>query len=184
MVFRVCRVALGHHQDAEDAFQATFLVFLQRAGRIRQSESLASWLHGVAVRVSRELLARRCRQKRADAARPAPAASEPPHTLERAELAAVLDAEVAGLPPHYRAAVVLCALGGRSRAQAAEELGVPEGTLSSRLAEARRLLAERLAARGFPSAVVGVVLAGETIVAAVPAALVGRTIGILIVVTR
>ena len=107
----------------------------------------------------------------------APAAGEPTDTLEAAELAAVLDAEVAGLPAHYREAVVLCELAGRSRAEAAGELGVPEGTVSSRLATARKLLAERLAARGFPAAVVGAVLASEA--AAVPAALFSRTVGIL-----
>lgn len=177
LVFRVCRRVLAHH-DAEDAFQATFIVLLRRAGQIGKPDSLASWLHGVAVRVSRELLARHRRRQRAETARVAPAAEEPTDTLEAAELAAGLDAEVAGLPAHYRSAVVLCELCGRSRADAGE-LGVPEGTLSSRLAAARRLLAERLAARGFPAAVAGTALSAEALAVPVPAALAARTVGIL-----
>jgi RNA polymerase sigma factor (sigma-70 family) len=178
MVLRVCRRALGHAQDAEDAFQATFVVLLRRAGRIGKPDSLGSWLHGVAVRVSRELLA--ARRRRAEPLATDPAASPSPCPVEQADLAAVVDAEVAGLPGHYRAPVVLCELQGRSRRDAARELGVPEGTLSSRLATAKRLLADRLAGRGLLAATLGAVLSGEAVAARVPAELAARTARLLV----
>jgi RNA polymerase sigma factor (sigma-70 family) len=180
MVLRVCRRVLGHREDAEDAFQATFVVLLRRAGRIGKPDALGSWLHGVAVRVSRELLALRQRRQRAEAAHVGPAAVEPPCPLEHAELAALLDAEVAGLPPRYRAAVVLCALQGRSRKDAARALGVPEGTLSSRLAKAKELLVERLAGKGVAPAALGALLAEEAAAAGMPAALAARTVRVLV----
>src|SRR5438067_13180241 len=74
MVFRVCLRALGHRQDAEDAFQAVFVVLLRRASRITKPNSLASWLHGVAFRVSQELVSMRQRRQRAEATRPGPMA--------------------------------------------------------------------------------------------------------------
>src|SRR5438128_98719 len=98
MVWRVCRRVLGHRQDAEDAFQAALVVLLRRAGRIAKPDSLGSWLHGVAFRVSRELLAMRRRRQKAEAASVEPAGVDPSCPLEHAELAALLDAELANLP--------------------------------------------------------------------------------------
>src|SRR5262249_58664648 len=104
-------------------------------------------LHGVAVRVSRELLAGRQR-RRTEPLVDDPAGVEFGCPAEQTEVAAAVDAEVAGLPAHYRAPVVLCELLGRSRRDAARELGVPEGTVASRLATAPRVLADRLAGGG------------------------------------
>ena len=177
MVLRVCRDVLGHRQDAEDAFQATFIVLLRRAAAIGRPDSLASWLHGVAVRVSGELRATRRRHATVllDGEPVAPADHCP---LERDELAAVVHGELASLPPLYRAPVVLCELLGRSRREAAGELGIREGTLSSRLAKAKRLLAERLAGK-VPSAIVlSTVLVAQA--SPVTAALARRTVRLLV----
>ncbi len=179
MVFRVCRRVLGHRQDAEDAFQAAFVVLLRRADQVAKPDSLGSWLHGVAVRVSREILTvrRRRRQIEAESASPARAdAGEPP---AHDDLAAWLDAELANLPAHYRVPLVLCELQGRSRKDAARELGLAEGTLSSRLANAKKLLGERLATKGVTAVALGSLFAAEA-GAAVPPGLVVRTVQILV----
>jgi RNA polymerase sigma-70 factor (ECF subfamily) len=149
-VLGVCRRVLGNSPDAEDAFQATFLVLVRKADAVRDRDRLAGWLYGVAHRTALEARTRRARRWR----REAPAGEVPdvaaatPDRAEAAELAAVIDGEVGRLPEKYRAAVVLCDLDGRPRAEAAALLGVPEGTLSSRLAEGRRRLCDRLARRG------------------------------------
>src|SRR5262245_326915 len=148
MVLGVCRRVLGHAQDAEDAFQATFLVLVRRAAAIRKRDSVGNWLYGVAYRTSleaRAAAARRHATERQVSTMPEPAVG-PAEPL--GDLRAVLDAELARLPEKYRAALVLCDLQGHARREAARQLGVPEGTLSSRLAAGRRLLADRLARRG------------------------------------
>jgi RNA polymerase sigma factor (sigma-70 family) len=144
MVLGVCRRVLRHQQDAEDAFQATFLVLARKAGSVMNQESVGSFLHGVAHRTAlqaRSVNARRRARERQVEEMPHPtvAAVEPPDWLP------LLDRELGRLPEKYRAAVVLCYLEGRSRREAARQLGVPEGTLSSRLAAARAMLARRLA---------------------------------------
>jgi RNA polymerase sigma factor (sigma-70 family) len=147
MVLGVCRRALGHH-DAEDAFQATFLVLARRAAAVVPRERLAGWLYGVAYRTAvegRRMAARR-RAREApltESVHPAVETGEP-----TADLSAVLDRELSRLPDRLRLPVVLCDLEGRTRRQVARQLGIPDGTLSNRLATARRLLAKRLASRG------------------------------------
>lgn len=150
MVLGVCRRVLPGRADAEDAFQATFLLLVRRAGSLRAPGALANWLHGVARRTALEArtLAARRRDRERLAVRPEPTADP-----FGDDTAVVLDAEVAALPEPYRAAVVLCDLGGKTRAEAAAELGVPEGTVASRLARGRTLLADRLTRRGLAPAV-------------------------------
>jgi RNA polymerase sigma factor (sigma-70 family) len=147
MVFGTCRRLLSHWQDAEDAFQATFLVLACKPGAVRPPERLGAWLHGVACRVARKARrtdARRLeREARATPARPVESPDPVPDDLR-----AVIDSVLLGLPERYRAAVVLCDLEGLSRKDAAGRLGWSEGALSGRLARARKLLADRLTRRG------------------------------------
>src|SRR5262249_44077146 len=132
MVLGVCRRVLGDHHDAEDAFQAVWLVLARRAADAAR-EQLGPWLHGIAFRTAlkaRGAAARRPRHARA-AAEQRPVALAPREAVE--DLGGVLDEELAGLPAGLQAAVVLCDLEGFSRRQAARQLGLPESTLSSRL---------------------------------------------------
>jgi RNA polymerase sigma factor (sigma-70 family) len=147
MVLRVCRRVLNHEQDAEDAFQATFLVLARRSGSIRKREALAQWLHGVAYRTSMEAKRKAARRRnhethlRTEAPRPT---SSP--TWD--DVQTVLDEEIERLPEAFRSAFVLCVLQGKSGPEAAAELGIKEGTVATRLLRARRRLQQQLARRG------------------------------------
>jgi RNA polymerase sigma factor (sigma-70 family) len=172
MVLGVCRRIAGHAQDAEDAFQAAFLVLARRADSVVPPDRVGNWLHGVAcqtARKARATAARRRRWERQVTPMPEP---EAPRAELWDDLRPLLDREVGGLPDKYRAPVILCDLEGRTRKEAARQLGWSEGTLSGRLSRARALLARRLARRGLtlPAGLLGAVLA-ENKVAAVPAAL-------------
>jgi RNA polymerase sigma factor (sigma-70 family) len=150
MVLAVCRRVLRHSHDAEDAFQAAFLVLVKKAGSVRPREMLANWLHGVAYNTALKARAsgqrRRRRETQAD---PLPERESARQDEEhRDEQRALLDGELSRLPDKYRAPVVLCDLQGQTRKEAARRLGWPEGTLSSRLAKARATLARRLARHG------------------------------------
>jgi RNA polymerase sigma factor (sigma-70 family) len=176
MVLGVCRRLLRHAQDAEDCFQAAFLVLAQRAGTVRKRESLASWLYGVAYRVALDAAAaiarRRSRERQVEQIpQPEVAPAEPQ------DWRPLLDQELTGLPEKYRAAVVLCDLEGKARREAARLLGLPEGTLSARLTRARALLAGRLSRRGvaLSGGALAASLAGGAATAAVPARLVLST---------
>ncbi len=171
LVFATCLRVLSHRADAEDAYQATFLVLARRATAIRSDEKLAGWLHTVAVRTATEVRRMRDRRRQAEAT-PSLTLPAPTDPLESRELAAVLDEELARLPDHYRLAVVLCELNGVGRKAAAKELGIAEGTLSSRLAKARKLLADRLTGRGFGAVSAGALTAAlaNSAVARIPAA--------------
>jgi RNA polymerase sigma factor (sigma-70 family) len=144
LVLGVCRRTLGHPHDAEDAFQVAFLVLARKAATLRAADRLAPWLHGVAYRAALEIRAARRRHAREQAMNPLPEPAVSAPDADLAEIAALLDREIARLPEKLRAAVVLCELQGRPRREAARELGIPEGTLSSRLADARQRLARRL----------------------------------------
>src|SRR5262249_21941720 len=148
MVLGVCRRIVGDAHAAEDAFQATFLVLARRAAAVWPRERVGNWLYGVAcrtARAARSAAARRLSSERQFCPFPDPPEPGPDAPVE---LLALLDEEIERLPERLRTAVVLCELQGRSRAEAARLLGVPEGTLSSRLAAARQRLAARLRRRG------------------------------------
>jgi RNA polymerase sigma factor (sigma-70 family) len=173
MVLAACRRVLHHAADAEDAFQATFLTLVRRARSIRRGESLAGWLYRVARRIALRL---RAVTPPAGTAAAEPATPGPDSAADWRDLGVVLDEEIGRLPAKYRAAVVLCYLGGRTHAEAAHELGCPRGTVAVRLLRARQLLQKRLTRRGVTPAV-GVLtagLAGE--LRAAPVELVGRTL--------
>jgi len=146
MVLGVCRRVLQDPHDAEDAFQATFLVFVRKAAAIRKRELLGNWLYGVAYRTARAARSAAGR-RRAKEAKAVPR-QQPPEADVWQELQPLLDQELSRLPDKYRIPIVLCDLQEKSRQEAAQQLGLPEGTLSSRLARGRALLARRLKRRG------------------------------------
>jgi RNA polymerase sigma factor (sigma-70 family) len=166
MVLGVCRRVSRDSHLAEDAFQAAFVVLARRASEVRPAEAVRSWLYGVAVRTAkgvRAVSARRLAREMTVASVP-DRAGESPESPD-ADALAVLDEEVAGLPEHLRVAVVLCELDGLARKDAAARLDIAEGTLSSRLAKARKLLADRLRKRGvsLPAAGVGVLVTSANV---------------------
>ncbi|HJZ91398.1 MAG TPA: RNA polymerase sigma factor, partial [Gemmataceae bacterium] len=160
MVWGVCRRILGDHHDAEDAFQATFLVLVRRARSIRSRELLANWLYGVARQTALKARATAARRRRRERHVPNPPEPAAPTQVVEPDLRAVLDDALARLPARYRTPIVLCDLQGRTRTEAAGELGWPEGTVAGRLARGRHMLGQRLARRGVhvASAAIGVVL--------------------------
>jgi RNA polymerase sigma factor (sigma-70 family) len=178
MVLAVCRRLLGHAQDSEDAFQATFVILARKGRRVAGQQTIGGWLHGVAYRVALDVrrrgVRRRAKEQQVEIM-PQPIVT-PKEDLS--ELLAVLDRELTRLPEKYRLPVVLCELEGRSRKEAARQLGLPEGTLSSRLATARKTLAKRMAGHG--AAVTGASLtalfASEAGAVVVPGPLVASTV--------
>jgi len=178
MVYGVCRRVVGHAPDADDAFQAVFVVLARRAASVRPREKLADFLFGVAYRTAlkarAKLARRRTREKQVDAMPDVAAAG--PDTWS--DLQPVIDQELAALPDRLRLPVLLCDLEGRTQREAAAHLKLPPATLATRLASARRKLAERLSARG-------ITLAGGALAAvltanaakAVPSALAGLASG-------
>lgn len=174
MVWGVCRRILGNHEDAEDAFQATFLVLVRRAAAIVPREMVGNWLYGVAYQTALKaratLAKRRTREKQMEAL---------PEIEVRqkhfpVELQDILDQELSRLPDKYRLAIVLCDLEGKTRTEAARQLGVPPGTLAARLTRGRALLAKRLMRHGL--AVSGGTLTAALTEPAAPAAMVSSTI--------
>jgi RNA polymerase sigma factor (sigma-70 family) len=148
LVLGVCRRVLRHEQDAEDAFQATFLVLARKAGSLRRPEALGAWLYEVAYRIALKASTRAARQRQYEReAADMPGAEEGREEFRR-ELREVLDAELHRLPERYRRLLVLCDLQGRTHQEAARELGLPAGSLSRHLGRARELLRERLRRRG------------------------------------
>ena len=184
MVWRVCRDVLRESNDADDAFQATFLILARRAGAIRERSSLGPWLHGVALRVARSSRSRAMRRrKREQVVARVVAGSEQGESSTDFDLhdaAPILHEEVGRLPEKYRVPLVLCYFQGLTHDQAASRLGWPVGTVRSRMAKARDRLRQRLLRRGVAPCVAILVATGrlETS-AAVPAALVSVTVGMV-----
>ncbi|MFO0841537.1 MAG: sigma-70 family RNA polymerase sigma factor [Gemmataceae bacterium] len=177
MVWGVCRRLLSHH-DAEDAFQAAFLVLVKKAASVVPREMVGNWLFGVAHRTA--LLARRTATRRR--AREVQVMVMPDAEAVQqdrwADVQPLLDEELSRLPNIYRAVLVLCDLEGRTRKEVARQLGVPEGTVAGRLSRARAMLAKRLTERGvtLSGGSLAVVLAQKVASAGVPTSVVSSTI--------
>jgi RNA polymerase sigma factor (sigma-70 family) len=176
MVLGVCRRVLENETDADDAFQATFLVLVRKANSIIPRTQVGNWLHGVAHKTALKAKAmartRRVKEREAGAARSRNATNG-----AREPLLEVLDVELNALPTKYRAPIVLCDLEGLSYREAAARLRCPQGTLSGRLTRARALLARRLARHGAPATIAALpALLPRDASAWVPAPLLARTI--------
>jgi RNA polymerase sigma factor (sigma-70 family) len=174
MVLGVCRRVLRNEADAEDAFQATFLVLVRRGESVWPRNMVGNFLYGVALRTAQQArrAAARRRAKEACAAPPPGPKADPWDGLREA-----LDRELSRLPDPYRAPLVLCDLEGKTRSEAARLLGWPEGTVASRLARSRKLLARRMARYG-PTLAGGVwaaIVSSGMATAAVPPSLVLST---------
>ncbi len=184
MVLGLCRRMLRDPRDIEDAFQATFLVLVQKAPGIRDRSLLSNWLYGVAVRVARRARSRTLRRRDRETAvgEPEAVVEADPDSAVRSECDAVLDQELRRLPDKYRAPLVLCYLRGRTHDQAAEELRCPVGTVRSRLARGRALLRDRLTRRGVAPTATAVLLGSDAtlparlLVATVPPPLAATTV--------
>jgi RNA polymerase sigma factor (sigma-70 family) len=177
MVWGVCRRVLGT-DDAEDAFQATFLVLVRKAASIRQREAVSSWLYGVAHQTAlkaRAVTTRRRTREKQVSAMPEPVV---PSQVLSDDLQTLLDQELSRLPEKYRAVLILCDLEGKTRKEAARHVRVPEGTVASRLATARSMLARRLARHGLTvsSGTLAAVLSPKVASASLPAGVLSSTI--------
>jgi RNA polymerase sigma factor (sigma-70 family) len=174
MVLGVCRRVLRDTHAADDAFQATFLVLAKRADAIRPADRLAPWLYGVAYRTSLKARSRAFRQQQVEQQYATETGSRSQASSassdETAAVLQVIDEQLNALPEKYREPLVLCALWGLNKVEAAKRLGLPEGTVSSRLARAREMLRDRLTRRGVvvPLAALGALLTADTLRAAVP----------------
>lgn len=173
MVLNVCRQVLRDPDDAEDAFQATFLALACQAGSLRIGESLGPWLYRVASRVAAR--ARADRRRRGDRERSGgPIPEREPARADRSdrdEVPRIIHEELGRLPERLRAPIVLCYLEGLTHERAAEQLRCPVGTVRSRLARARALLHGRIARRGIVNAAVGALLAPDAVASGLPSKL-------------
>ena len=176
MVWGVCRRVLRDAHEAEDAFQATFLVLVRKAGTVRVDGSVGRWLYGVAHRVARRIQSEAARRETYHGRVAAEASDDPAEAAERRDLGAALGEEVDGLPLKYRAPVELCYLQGMTYDQAARQLGWPVATVKSRLARGRLRLRERLGRRGLGAVAAAVATVAAESRAAVPPKLVGFTV--------
>jgi RNA polymerase sigma factor (sigma-70 family) len=177
MVLGVCRRILRNEADAEDAFQATFLVLVRKAASIRPRVRVGNWLYGVAH--STALKARAMRTTRLAKEREAAARLKPEDSAETwDQLSTLLDQELKALPDKYRTAIVLCDLEGKSIKEAAQQLGCPQATVGTRLARGRRLLARRLGRHGLAlsAGVITSAIAQNAAAAGVPPLLMSSTV--------
>src|SRR5438132_8961169 len=172
MVLGVSQRVLGHEQDAEDVFQATFLVLARKAKSIRQRASLASWLYGVAYRLALKLKATAARRRARERRVAEMMATKTSTESTWSDLRPILDDELSRLPQKYRAPLILCYLEGKTNVEAGRLLGWPAGSMSKRLSRGRELLRARLVERGLAlSAIALAAMLAEHAQASVPAAL-------------
>src|SRR5262249_7179097 len=174
MVLRVCRRILSHTQDAEDAFQAAFLVLARKAGAVAEMQSVGGWLHGVTYRTALNAKKRRGRRP-VDQRLPADGACQDTDTDTLGqELRLALDQALDHLPEKYRAAVVLCYLEGKTNEEAACLLGCQTGAIEMRLTRGRNMLRSRLERQvvAMSAAALATLLAEEAYAMALPVSLV------------
>lgn len=178
MVLSVCRRTVGARDDAQDAFQVTFLILAKKAGSIRRPEALGSWLFGVARRVARKARHASARRQEAHNRLVTMLTNKPPSADNSPDLVQVVEEEIERLPAQYRMAVVACYLEGKTNREAARALGWPEGTLVTRLNRAKDIIRKKAAARGLKisAAAVALILSEQLAPAStVPAALLAST---------
>jgi RNA polymerase sigma factor (sigma-70 family) len=177
MVLATCRRILGDAHEAEDGFQATFLILARKGRSILRLGSLGTWLHRVAYHVAINARARAAKQLAREREVAQMSSTEPETGPAGAELSRLLDEELRGLPDKYRAPLVLCYLEGKTHEEAARELHWPTGSMSRRLARGQQLLQQRLLRRGLAFSVTGftVALAAQASHATVPVALLDVT---------
>jgi RNA polymerase sigma factor (sigma-70 family) len=185
LVFGVCQSLLRNPHDAEDAFQATFMVLAKKAGSLRQPDRLGPWLHGVAHQTARRLKDKNARRKSfeteaavfGDRARPSSGSGQPPSTLANHDEIEALHREIERLPARYKTAIVLCDLQGLTHEEAARRLGRRVGTISSQVSRARERLRRRLDRRGlaYPAGIVAAAI-DSTKPSVLPNVLVGSTV--------
>jgi RNA polymerase sigma factor (sigma-70 family) len=177
MVVQVCLRALGNLHDAEDALQATFLVLARQARSIRKQESLASWLHGVALRMARQVRKAASRRRKHESHAMSTPPPDPALSAACRELQVLLDEEIARLPETLRAPLIAWCLEKRSCAETAQLLGLAEDAIRMRISRGRQRLRQQLARRGvaLSSALTLVAVGTPDAVATLPASLVART---------
>jgi RNA polymerase sigma-70 factor (ECF subfamily) len=179
MVMGVCRRVLADHHDAEDAFQATFLVLFRKARAIAARELLANWLYGVAYNMARKARAAAAKRRLREKQITETLEREVPQREEiRRDLLLLFDRELSRLPDRYRLPIILCALDGKAQKDAAKQLGWPIGTVSGRLARGKMILAKLLARHGLSLSTVSMVtlLSQDLASAAVPVSVVSATL--------
>src|SRR5437773_2234678 len=178
MVLAVCRRVLHDSHAADDAFQATFMVLVRKAGSLTRPELLGNWLYGVAYRVAVKARGNAARRSEYERRSPAMSTVDPMLEVSGRELRSVLDAEMSHLPEKYRAPLILCYLEGKTNEEAARVLGWPTGSMSGRLARGRELLRKRLVRRGLAlsAGIFALLLSESSAAAAVPEALLDCTV--------
>jgi RNA polymerase sigma factor (sigma-70 family) len=178
MVFGVCRRVVGTYHDAEDAFQATFLVLARKATSIRPREQVANWLHGVAIRTAMKAKAMTAKRRGREQQVREMLETQTVQQDQWPDLEPLIDQELNGLPQNYRLPILLCDLEGKTIKEAARQLGWPQGTVAGRLARGRKLLGNRLSHRGvlLSAGSLAVVMSQNVASAVVPTALMSSTV--------
>jgi RNA polymerase sigma factor (sigma-70 family) len=178
MVWNVCRRVLANSSDADDAFQAAFLVLVRKAKQLAGGDSIAGWLHVVAHRISLDARSSAVRRRKHESQGSAMLQGDSPAGDQWSEVRQVLDDELRRLPEKYRAPLVLCYLEGKTNDEAADQLGWTRGTIAGRLSRARDVLRGRLARRGLAlaPAVLVSTLAQNAATAAVPSPVMNCTV--------